>query len=60
MDPNIMGRGKLRYVVEHAFAPLHQFKRLAIRWSRRLELHDAFVSPACSLTCWRGLKKAHP
>ncbi|MFE1839732.1 hypothetical protein [Streptomyces sviceus] len=25
-----------------------------------LELHDAFVSLACSRSCWRRLKKAHP
>ncbi|SBV06004.1 hypothetical protein YW3DRAFT_07296, partial [Streptomyces sp. MnatMP-M77] len=23
------------------------------------ELHDAFVSLACSLICWRRLKKTH-
>ncbi|WP_327668005.1 MULTISPECIES: IS5 family transposase [unclassified Streptomyces] len=57
--PNIKGLGKLRYVVEQTFALLHQFKRLAVRWERRLELHDAFVSLACSLICWRRLKKAH-
>ncbi|MFD5744978.1 IS5 family transposase [Streptomyces massasporeus] len=60
--PNIKGPGKLRYVVEQTFALLHQFKRLAIRWERRLELHDALVSLGCSLICWRRLKKArsHP
>jgi hypothetical protein len=46
--------------VEQAFALLHEFKRLGIRWERRLELHDAFVSLACSLICRRRLKKAHP
>ncbi|WUM75049.1 IS5 family transposase [Streptomyces sp. NBC_00328] len=56
--PNIKGLGQLRYVVEQTFALLHQFKRLAIRWERRLELHDAFVSLGCSLICWRRLKKA--
>ncbi|WP_443057576.1 transposase [Streptomyces sp. IBSBF 2806] len=56
-DPNIKGLGKLRYVVEQTFALLHQFKRLAVRWERRTELHDAFVSMACGLTCWRRLKK---
>ncbi|MFE5829304.1 IS5 family transposase [Streptomyces sp. NPDC056488] len=55
--PNIEGPGKLRYVVEQAFALLHQFKRLAVRWGRRTELHDAFTSLACSLICWRRLKK---
>lgn len=56
--PNIKGLGKLRYVVEQTFALLHQFKRLAVRWERRLELHDAFVSLGCNLICWRRLKKA--
>ncbi|MGW1620997.1 transposase [Streptomyces sp. NPDC002172] len=51
--PNIKDMGKLRYVVEQTFALLHQFKRLAVRWERRTELHDAFVSLACSLICWR-------
>ncbi|MER7395343.1 transposase [Streptomyces sp. NPDC000151] len=58
--PNIKGLGKLRYVVEQTFALLHQFKRLAVRWERRTELHDAFFSLACSLICWRRLKKARP
>lgn len=49
--PNIQGLGKLRYVVDQTFALLHQFKRLAVRWKRRLELHDAFLSLACSLIC---------
>ncbi|MFD0312454.1 transposase [Streptomyces sp. NPDC127119] len=57
--PNIKGLGKLRYVVEQIFALLHQFKRLAVRWERRTELHDAFVSLACSLICWKRLKEAH-
>ncbi|GGK62291.1 hypothetical protein GCM10010094_23650 [Streptomyces flaveus] len=56
--PNIKGLGKLRYVVEQSFALLHQFKRLAVRWERRLELHDAFVLLGCSLICWRRLRKA--
>lgn len=58
-SPNIKGMGKLRYVVEQTFALLHQFKRLAVRWERRTELHNAFVSLACSLICWRRLKKTH-
>lgn len=57
-SPNIKGLGKLRYVVEQTFALLHQFKRLAARWERRLELHEVFVSLGCSLICWRRLKKA--
>ncbi|GGR09111.1 hypothetical protein GCM10010195_74550 [Kitasatospora griseola] len=52
---DIIGLGKLRYVVERTFAQLHQFKRLAVRWERRLDLHNAFVSLACALICWRRL-----
>ncbi|WP_406834995.1 transposase (plasmid) [Streptomyces sp. AHU1] len=54
---DIQGLGRLRYVVEQTFALLHQFKRLAIRWERRPDLHDAFASLACSLICWRRLRK---
>ncbi|MEU7180671.1 MULTISPECIES: hypothetical protein [Streptomyces] len=50
----------LRYVVEQTFALLHQSKRLAVRGERRTELHDALVSPARSLICWRHLKKTRP
>ncbi|MFJ1654137.1 hypothetical protein ACIOC2_22715 [Streptomyces sp. NPDC088337] len=56
-SPNIKGLGKLRYVVEQTFVLLHQFKRLAVRWERRIELHGAFVSLACSLICWRRLTR---
>ncbi|MCC2280981.1 transposase [Streptomyces sp. ET3-23] len=52
---NIEGLGKLRCVVEQTFSLLHQFKRLAVRWERRLEFHDALISLACGLICWRRL-----
>ncbi|MET7738138.1 IS5 family transposase [Streptomyces sp. NPDC005402] len=55
--PDIKGLGKLSYVVEQTFALLREFKRLAVRWERRTELHDAFVSLACGLICWRRLKR---
>ncbi len=29
--------GKLRHVVEQTFGLLHQFRRLAVRWERRLD-----------------------
>ena len=51
----IKGLGKLRYVVEQTFALLHQFRRIAVRWERRLDIHDSLVSLACVLICWRRL-----
>ncbi len=56
-EPDIRGLGKLRYVVEQTFALLHQFKRLAVRWERRLELHDPLIPLTCALICWRRLNK---
>ena len=56
-SPNIKGLGKLRFVVEQAFAVLHRFKRLGVRWERRTELRDAFVFLACGIICWRRLRK---
>jgi len=57
-EPDIGGLGKLRYVVEQTFALLHQFKRLAVRWERRLDLHDSLVSLACALICWKTAQQA--
>ena len=51
----IKGLGKLRYVVEQSIGLLHQFRRLAIRWERRLDIHNGFVSLACALISWRRL-----
>lgn len=55
--PNSQGLGRLRYVVEQTFSLLHHFKRLAVRWEGRLALHDALISLACGLICWRRLKR---
>ena len=55
MTTGVKGLGKLRYVVEQSFALLHQFRRLAVRWERRLDIHDGLVSLACVLICWRRL-----
>ena len=43
----VKGLDKLRYVVEQTFALLHQFRRLAVRWERRLDIHDGLASLAC-------------
>ncbi|MFI0960648.1 IS5 family transposase [Streptomyces sp. NPDC021080] len=43
------GLGKVRWVVERAFAWLHQFKRLRTRYERRADLHQGLLEPACSL-----------
>jgi transposase len=49
------GLGKQRWVVEQAFALLHHFRRLRIRWEVRADIHEAFLSLGCALICWRRL-----
>ncbi|MFB9967124.1 IS5 family transposase [Sinosporangium siamense] len=49
------GLGRQRWVVERAFALLHHFRRLRIRWEVRVDIHQAFLSLGCALICWRRL-----
>ncbi|MEU8703311.1 transposase [Streptomyces sp. NPDC048680] len=58
--PNIKGLGKLHYIVEQTFAVLHHVKRPAVRRERRTEPHNAFISLACSLICYRLKRAAGP
>ncbi|MFB8183668.1 hypothetical protein ACFC8N_48710, partial [Streptomyces sp. NPDC055966] len=37
-------------------ALLHWFRRLRIRWEIRDDIHEAFLSLACSIICWRRLR----
>ena len=37
------------------FALLHWFRRLRIRWEIRDDIHEAFLSLACAIICWRRL-----
>jgi transposase len=49
------GLGTQRWVVERAFALLHHFRRLRIRWEIRDDMHEALLSLRCALICWRPL-----
>nr|WP_225321140.1 IS5 family transposase [Streptomyces luteolifulvus] len=50
------GLGVHRWVVEQSFALLHWFRRLRTRWEIRDDIHEAFLSLACAIICWRRLK----
>lgn len=50
------GLGIYRWVVEQTFALLHWFRRLRIRWEIRDDIHEAFLSLACGIICWRRLR----
>lgn len=49
------GLGIFRWVVERSLSWLHQFRRLRVRYERRADIHEAFVSLACCLICWSFL-----
>jgi len=50
------GLGRCRWVVERTFAWLHHFKRLLVRYERRLDIHHALLALACCLACLRRLR----
>ncbi|WP_107309141.1 IS5 family transposase [Streptomyces sp. TP-A0356] len=52
------GLGSHRWVVERAFAHLHWFRRLRIRWEIRDDIHEAFLTLGCALICRRRLNAA--
>ncbi len=56
-QPHGSGLGAYRWVAEQAFALLHWFRRLRIRWEVRDDIHEAFLKLACSIVCFRRLAK---
>ena len=51
------GLGRWRWVVERTFAWLNQFRRLRVRYDKRADIHEAFLSLGCALICWHALQK---
>ncbi|RFU40489.1 IS5 family transposase [Actinomadura logoneensis] len=49
------GLGVHRYVVERTIGLLHWFRRLRIRWEVRDDIHEAFMTLAAAIICWRRL-----
>lgn len=50
-EPHGSGLGVHRWVVEGAFALLHWFRRLRIRWEARDDLHEDFLPLDCAIIC---------
>jgi Transposase DDE domain len=48
--------GRWRWVVERTFAWMNQFRRLRVRYEKRADIHEAFLSLGCALICWRFLR----
>ncbi len=49
------GLGTHRWVVERTLAWLRRFRRLKVRYERRADIHEAFLSIGCSIICFRRL-----
>ena len=48
--------GRHLWVVERTLAWLNRFRRLAVRYERRADIHQAFLSLGCALICWNYLQ----
>lgn len=48
--------GRYRWVVERSLAWLAKYRRLTIRYERRDDIHQAFLSLGCSLICCNFLR----
>jgi transposase len=57
VSPHGSGLGVFRWVVERTLAWLHRFRRLALRYERRADVHEAFLTFGCALITWRYLKR---
>ena len=51
--------GRHRWVVERTMAWLNHFRRLAIRYERREDIHQALLDLGCALICFRHLHGQH-
>jgi transposase len=52
--------GRHRWVVERTLAWLARYRRLAIRYERRADLHQAFLTLGCALICFKRLSPPTP
>jgi transposase len=43
--------GKHRWAVERTLAWLNQFRRLKVRYERKADIHQAFLTLGCALIC---------
>jgi len=51
------GLGRERWVIERTFSWLHNHRRLARRYDRRADIHEAFLTIGCALICHQHLAR---
>ena len=47
--------GRHRWVVERTLAWLNRYRRLTVRYERRADIHQAFLTLGCALICFKAL-----
>jgi transposase len=52
------GLGKTRWLVERSLSWPRQHRRLRVRYERRADIHEAFMSLGCCLIIWKSMKRA--
>jgi transposase len=57
---NGSGLGTQRWVIERTLSWLHNNRRLARRYDRRADIHEAFLTIGCALICDKHLKRTQP
>ena len=49
--------GRHRWVVERTLAWLNRYRRLTVRYERRADIHQAFLTLGCALICYTTLQR---
>jgi transposase len=49
--------GRYRWVVERTLAWLNRYRRLEVRYERREDIHQAFLTLGCALICWHFIER---
>ena len=52
--------GRFRWVRRAHVCLLNQFRRLRVRYDKRADIHEVFLSLGCALICWQSLRKTWP
>ena len=48
--------GRHRWVIERTLAWLNRYRRLTVRYERRADIHQAFLTLGCCLICFTALQ----
>ena len=54
-EPHGSGLGRYRWVVERTISWLHQNRRLRVRYDKRADIHEAFMTLGCAMICSKAL-----